>query len=322
MSALSCCSICCAILVALFAYPLYWVWMPPLAHEIKGKCAVVTGTSSGLGIDVAKALANEGVSKLILTARRIDKLQAVANDMSKQYPSISVYPVQSDVTSDEDNEKLVATARDKFGQECPIILVNNAGVEKWVHIEKTTKGNLDFMLDVNLKAAIHLTVDFLPFVIKSGGHVVFMGSVVSKVSGMGVHTYAASKFGLLGFAQGLRSEMRKKNYPVTVHTIMPGFVKNSGMAEDVAKEAGVTLDSVTEQAGYCFPEDVGNAVVGSIKFDHPEWVVNTVPTRVLAIVSEIFPRTLDLMDTMQDEGSKKIQKFFYAIMDTQTVLRK
>merc|ERR1719469_1538624 len=128
--------------------------------------------------------------------------------------------------------------------------------------------------------------------------------MASKLSGVGSHVYAATKFGVLGFSQGLRMEMRHKKYPVTVHTVMPGFVKNSGMAEDMARDAGVELDRLTDLNGYSFPEDIGNAVVGSIKFDHPEWLVNSVPLRSLAILKEIFPRLFDAIGMMENEGSK------------------
>merc|ERR1739848_531919 len=153
---MSCCGIAVVALIAILAYPLSWLWIPPQMHEVKGKCAVITGTSSGLGIDIAKALAAEGISQMILTARRVDKLHEVAANLTKTYPSVKFHPVGSDVTSDEDNAKLVVIAHEKFG-DCPVILVNNAGVESWAHFDKMSKKKIDQMLDINLKAAIHLT---------------------------------------------------------------------------------------------------------------------------------------------------------------------
>lgn len=306
----------CGILLAILAYPLYYWWMPPLAYEVKGKCAVVTGTSSGLGVDIAKALAAEGVSKLILTARRVDKLQAVAEEISKAYPATSVFPVASDVTKDEDNQKLVKTAAEKFG-ECPIILVNNAGVESWVHFEKTSKAKLDSMLDINLKAVIHLTHDFVPTMIKSGGHIVSIGSVAGKLSTMGLPTYSASKFGVWGFMQGLRAEMRIKKHPVTAHTVMPGFVKGAGMAVDMAKQANVGMEACTDFAfGWSYPPDTGAAVVGAIKYDHPEWIVNNIPSRMLALLREAFPRLIDIL--LEAPGMGPCKNFLASVMEAQT----
>lgn len=306
----------CGIFVAMLAYPLCYWWMPPLAYEIKGKCAVVTGTSSGLGIEIAKALAAEGVSKLILTARRVDKLTAVAEEISKAYPATSVFPVKHDVSKDEDNKNLFTTAMKKFGS-CPIILVNNAGVESWVHYHKTSKQKIDAMLDINVKGVLHLTHDFLPAMIKSGGHIVTIGSVSGKVSTTGMGTYSATKFAVLGFMQGLRAEMRLQKYPVTAHTVMPGFVKGSGMAADMVKETGIAMEDCTDTAfGWSWPQDTGAAVVGSIKYDHPEWIVNNIPVRMLALLREAFPRLMDVLFTIPIMDP--CRKFMFKVMDAQT----
>lgn len=320
--AMGVCGTCAAIifaLLAVLAYPLYLVWMPPLVYELQGKCAVVTGTSQGLGVAIAHALAKEGVSKLILTARRVEKLTAVADEISKAYPSVQVLPVQSDVSSDEDNEKLVATALETFGEACPIILVNNAGVESMLHFAEAPVKKIDAMLDVNLKAPIHLTHAFLPSIIKASGHVVNVGSVISKLAGLGFTTYAASKFGLLGFSQGLRGEMRYKKHPVTVHTVMPGLVKEAGMSKDMGATTGANIQDCHDMYGESYPHHTGAAVVNSIKYDHPEWIVNSVPVRVLAIAKEAFPRTWDFMGGMSDQWTLKCMAAVETIMDHQTV---
>jgi short-subunit dehydrogenase len=316
MSAASCCGIFVIAIVAILAYPLYWVWMPPQVHDVKGKCAVVTGTSSGLGIDIAKALAAEGVAQLILTARRVEKLNNVAAEIAKAYPFVKVHPVGADVSSDEDNIRLVATAMEKFG-ECPVILVNNAGVETWPHFDKVPLKMLDQMIDINLKAPIHLTHAFLPSMIKTGGHIVNIGSISSKLSVYGTETYAASKFGILGFGQGLRTEMRIKKFPVSVHTVMPGFVKAAGMAEDLAKATGHKLEDCTDLYGYSYPADTGAAVIGSVKYDHPEWIVNSFPTRVLVTIGEMFPRFIDFL-VVPNELNQKCTDFIFDIMDLQS----
>jgi len=292
--------------------------MPPQVHEVQGKCAVVTGTSQGLGVAIANALAKEGVSKLILTARRIEKLTAVADDISKAYPSVQVFPVQSDVSSDEDNEKLVATALEKFGEACPIILVNNAGTESMVHFAEAPVKKMDAMLDVNLKAPIHLTHAFLPSIIKASGHVVNIGSVSSKVAGLGFQGYAASKFGLLGFSQGLRGEMRYKKLPVTVHTVMPGFVKEAGMASNMGSTTGANIQDCHDVYGESYPHHTGAAVVNSIKYDYPEWIVNSVPLRALVIAKEAFPRTADFVGGLSDQRSLKCMAALETIMDVQS----
>jgi len=290
--------------------------MPPQMHEVKGKCAVITGTSSGLGIDIAKALAVEGVSQMILTARRVEKLNEVAADLTKTYPSVKFHAVRSDVASDEDNAKLVDTAKEKFG-DCPVILVNNAGVETWTHFDKMSKKKIDQMIDINLKAAIHLTHDFIPSMIQKGGHIVTIGSVASKIAAYGTHVYSASKFGVLGFNMGLRAEATIKNWPVTVHTVMPGAVKDAGMANNMATQIGKPLEDFTDVYGSSYSSETGSAVVNSIKYDHPEWVVNSVPARGLALVREMFPRFMDIIAVPFDEKTQKAKDWLFAKMDAE-----
>lgn len=303
-------------LIAVLAYPLYWVWMPPQVHELKGKCAVVTGTSQGLGVAIAQELAKAGVSKLVLTARRLEKLTAVTEELSKTYPSVKVVPVQGDVSSDEDNARLVATALEIFGEQCPIILVNNAGAESMLHFAKAPLKKIDQMLDVNLKGAIHLTHAFLPSIIKASGHVVNIASIGGKLAPLGFQTYSATKFGLMGFGQGLRGEMRYNKHPVTVHTVCPGFVKEAGMAHDLAASVGSSLQACNDLYGESYPHHTGTAVVKSIMYDHPEWIVNSKPTRALAVIREAFPRFMDLLGGLTD--AQKCNELTWKAMDHQT----
>jgi short-subunit dehydrogenase len=292
--------------------------MPPQVQEVKGKCAVVTGTSQGLGVAIAKALAEEGVAKLIITARRLEKLTEVAGDISKANPSVQVLPFQGDVSSDEDNERLVAMALENFGEACPIILVNNAGVESLLHFDKAPMKKIDRMLDINLRGAIHLTRAFMPSIIKASGHVVNIGSVGSKIGGLGFQVYTSTKWGLLGFGQALRMDMKYSKYPVSVHTVMPGFVRDDGMAHNMAVATGVNLQDCLDVYGDSLPHHTGTAVVKSIKYDHPEWIVNSVPARAFAITREMFPRFMDFLIGLTDEGSVKCTNMLWATMNTQT----
>jgi short-subunit dehydrogenase len=226
--------------------------------------------------------------------------------------------VQGDVSKDEDNARLVARALEIFGEGCPIILVNNAGVESALHFDKAPVKKIDQMLDINLKGTIHLTHAFLPSLIKSSGHVVNIASILGKVSAMGVHIYSATKFGLIGFGQGLRMEMKYNKHPVTVHTVCPGIVKEAGMADVAATSAGGNLQDCLDLYGDSYPHHTGVAVVKSIQHDHPEWIVNSRPVRALAVIREAFPRFMDFLGGLTDEGSRKCNAFVRKAMDHQT----
>jgi len=111
--------------------------------------------------------------------------------------------------------------------------------------EKASKAKIDAMLDLNLKGMIHLTHDFMPHMIKSGGHVVNIGSLGGKVVPFGFNVYSATKSGMLGFMAGLRLDMSARQLPVTFHCVMPGIVRDTGMATDAANEIGLPLSDAT-----------------------------------------------------------------------------
>ncbi|CAE8613180.1 unnamed protein product [Polarella glacialis] len=149
------------------------------------------------------------------------------------------------------------------------MLVNNAGVESFLHMElQSAKPKIDQMIDINIRGLIHLTNDFLPMLIKSGGHIVNIASVAGKVPGIAVSVYSATKYAVVGFPLNLRADMRHRKLGVSVHCVMPGFVKEAGMADDMGKQIGLPLESITDLAGFSRPIDTANAVVEAIKYDH------------------------------------------------------
>lgn len=326
-SCFCCCSSFGIIFLAMLAQPLYYFWMPPQMYEIQGKCALVTGASKGLGVDIARGLAAEGVTKLAITARSMDKLKAVAAKLSQEYPNTEVFVIEADHSKDKDNEEVVKTTLSKFGPSCPLILVQNAGVESLFLFEKATKAKIDSMLDINLKAPIYLLHGMLPSMIKSSGHVVFINSVGGKLSLPGMNIYSASKFGLAGFAWGLRNDMKARDLPVTIHSIHPGWVRGEGMAVDIAKQIGMPLNILTDAFGYSDPPDTAAAVIEAIKYNHPEIIVNKpvymeylpmIPFRLLHAVGCTFPRFFDKLLYLPLPGFSKVVDFLLKAAEIQT----
>ncbi|MBQ9827376.1 MAG: SDR family NAD(P)-dependent oxidoreductase, partial [Lachnospiraceae bacterium] len=102
--------------------------------EITGNVAIVTGCSSGLGVQMANALANQGC-KIVAIARRMDMLEQVCSDISKEH-GVETLPVRCDITKTDEIEETVKMAIEKFGRVD--ILVNNAGTGSVDHAEKIT----------------------------------------------------------------------------------------------------------------------------------------------------------------------------------------
>lgn len=283
------------VLLAISAVPFYYEWMPPEVSSVKGKCALVTGVSAGLGITIASRLASDGVSKLIVTARSVEKLQRVADNLTRHFPDTEVIPVASDVSEDEDNAALVEVALKAFGHSCPILLVNNAGISGAFDFATMPRREIDKVLNIDLRGAMCLSQDFLPAMMRAGGHIVNIGSMASKTPFPRLTAYNAAKYGLMGFTAGLRTEMRIKGHPVTVHAVLPGFVLEAGMAVDSAAAAGTSLDLVTSISGYSYPADTAAAVINAVKYDIPEILVNFPNPRPILIAGAFFSRTFDWM---------------------------
>ena len=198
-------AIVAAVLVtALLSYATYCVYFPPQVTDIREHCCVVTGASQGLGKQFAKTLAAEGVTKLVLAARSVDKLEKVKSDVRSAHPLCSVLVVPADVTDAAARDNLVEKSVLHAGSN-KITLINNAGWESKQHINHpptaSSAKKFDMIIDLNLRAMMHLTHAFMPHLVKNGGHVVNIGSLASRSAAPFQAAYNATKFGMVGFSR-------------------------------------------------------------------------------------------------------------------------
>jgi uncharacterized protein len=216
--------------------------------NLGGQTALVTGASGGLGQAIARALAARG-AHLVLTARRVDVLEALAEETRGR-------ALASDLSDRAAVEKLVEDAG-------PVdVLVANAAVPGSGRIESFSIEQIDRALDVNLRAPMVLArLMSEGMTERGGGHIVFVSSLNGKAATAGSSIYSATKFGLRGFAMGLREDLRPRG--VGVSTVFPGFIRDAGMFH----ESGARLPSYI---GTKTPEDVGRAIVSAIERDRSE----------------------------------------------------
>jgi short-subunit dehydrogenase len=216
--------------------------------NLGGQTALVTGASGGLGQAIARALAARG-AHLVLTARRVDVLEALAEETGGR-------ALASDLSDRAAVEKLVEDAG-------PVdVLVANAAVPGSGRIESFSIEQIDRALDVNLRAPMVLArLMSEGMTERGGGHIVFVSSLNGKAATAGSSIYSATKFGLRGFAMGLREDLRPRG--VGVSTVFPGFIRDAGMFH----ESGARLPSYI---GTKTPEDVGRAIVSAIERDRSE----------------------------------------------------
>jgi NADP-dependent 3-hydroxy acid dehydrogenase YdfG len=183
---------------------------------IKDKVVVITGASSGLGEATARHLAQHG-AKLVLGARRLDRLQALARELSLGDEAI----VRMDVTNRAEVDSLVKRAIEVHGRVD--VMLNNAGLMPQAPLEKLDVADWDRMIDVNLKGVLYGIAAALPHMQRQkNGHFINVSSVAGHKVGPGFAVYAATKHAVRALSEGLRQEVKPYNIRTTV--ISPGAV--------------------------------------------------------------------------------------------------
>jgi short-subunit dehydrogenase len=250
--------------------------------DLKGATAVVTGASRGIGVHIARALANQGVN-VSLAARSEAELQVVCDEMSAL--GVKAIATKCDVTNADDRAQLVERTEAEIG---PVdILINNAGIETAAHFETAPPDDLVQTIEVNLVAAMMLTRSVLPGMLeRERGHVVNIASGAGKVGVPFAVAYATSKHGLVGFTNSLRCEYMKS--PVGFSVVCPAFVSDTGMYARW-EEKGAKAPKIV---GRSSPEKVANAVVKCIERNRGEVLVNTPPIRPLVVLVNMAPSTM------------------------------
>lgn len=192
-----------------------------MSINLKNKISIVTGASSGIGYATAIELAKLG-SNIILTARRIDKIKALALKLQQEF-HINVLSLELDV---RDNEK-VETAIHNLPSEFKNIdiLINNAGLSLTLDpIQDGSPDNWDNMIDTNVKGLLYVTRAILPNMLKNNsGHIVNIGSIAGIDSYPGGNVYSATKAAVKSISKSMRIDLLGKNIKVT--EILPGAVE-------------------------------------------------------------------------------------------------
>lgn len=185
-----------------------------MAQRIANKVVVITGASSGLGEATARRLSADG-AKLILGARRIERLEALAKELSLDDDAV----LQTDVTDREQVERLVGRAIEKHGRVD--VILNNAGLMPSSRLELLKVADWDAMIDVNIKGVLYGVAAALPHMQKQGsGHIINVASVAGHKVGPGGVVYAATKHAVRVITEGLRQEVKPHNIRTTI--ISPG----------------------------------------------------------------------------------------------------
>lgn len=217
--------------------------------RLEGKVALITGASAGIGQAAARALAREG-AKLVLTARRQERLEALAAEI-KQLGSEAVF-VAGDLREEQTSIAAVDAAKKAFGRVD--ILVANAGVGNYKNLVDTSVAEYVEMMDGNMKSSWIIARHTVPVMMaQREGQILFVSSMAGVYGFAGEATYCATKFAQVGFAQGLDKELRP--YGIKVGTVNPGGVKTEFAIGKGRTEQGV------EESGMLDSDDVAQAIL-------------------------------------------------------------
>jgi short-subunit dehydrogenase len=231
--------------------------------ELSGRSALLTGATGGLGRAIAAALADRG-AKLVLSARKQEALDALAAEL----PGEGHRTLVCDLAEPGAAEKLAAEAGEVD------VLVANAGLPGAGLLSEFTPEQVIRALRVNLEAPMLMARALFPAMLERGsGHLVFVSSLSGKVASPRSSIYNATKFGLRGFAFGLRADLAPRGIGVSV--VSPGFIRDAGMFAD----AGAKLPP---GMGTASPAQVGDGVARAIERDKVEVVVAPLSLRAVS----------------------------------------
>ncbi len=232
-----------------------------MTENIRDKVVVITGASSGLGEATVRRLARES-ARLVLGARRIDRLQALARELSLGEEAA----LQTDVTSFDEVKRLVDHAVGLHGRID--VLLNNAGLMPHSPLERCKVEDWDRTIDVNLKGVLYGIGAALPHMkAQKSGHIINVSSVAGHKVNPGGAVYAATKHGVRVISEGLRQEVKPYNIrttiisPGAVATELPDSVTETDVAENVRalyQRVAIPADSFARAVVFAMsqPEDV------------------------------------------------------------------
>ncbi|MCY3760952.1 MAG: SDR family NAD(P)-dependent oxidoreductase [Gemmatimonadetes bacterium] len=185
--------------------------------ELKGKVALVTGASRGIGLGIARCLAAEG-AHLFICARTAEPLQAAAGELADE--GVEVGCAVADVTSPDESQRVVAAARDRFGGVD--VLVNNVGGSVWTPFADITDDEWERVFSLSFFSAVRMSRAALPVMEnRGGGSIVNISSIFGRETG-GPVSYNAAKAAMISMTANFAREAAAKG--IRVNTVAPGSI--------------------------------------------------------------------------------------------------
>lgn len=221
--------------------------------DLNGKVIIITGASSGIGEAAAKLLAQNG-AKVVLAARREDRLQAIANEIAQEGGEAAYF--KTDVTSAEDIQKLAHFALKQYGRID--VLVNNAGIMPLSQLNELKIQEWDQTIDVNIKGVLYGIAAVLPIMREQqSGHIINISSLMGHKVIPTTAIYSATKFAVRAISEGLRQEESPTSH-IRSTNISPGMTA-TGVLSEYEDYPSISPYSVARAIAFAInePDDAG-----------------------------------------------------------------
>ncbi|MBX7206086.1 MAG: SDR family oxidoreductase [Bacteroidia bacterium] len=255
--------------------------------SLSNKVIIITGASSGIGEACALHLASHQC-KLVLAARSIDKLKAVAQACKAK--GAEVITVSCDVAKEEDCKQLVEESIRAFGTIH--VLLNNAGISMRAVFEQTDLQVIRQVMDINFWGTVYCTKYALPYILKEKGSVVGVSSIAGYKGLPGRTGYSASKFAMQGFLEALRTENMKKGLHVLI--ACPGYtasnIRNTALNNVGKSQSETPLD----ESKLMQPEEVAAYIIQAV-IKRKRTLILTTQGKLAVWLNKFFPAFTDRM---------------------------
>ncbi len=218
--------------------------------SLRGKTAVVTGASTGIGREISVRLAEEGC-RVVMCSRNEDRLREIAAAMGSD-----VLVIPTDIRVEEQVKRMISATVDRFGGID--ILVNNAGIIRYGEIQEFSTEDYRAVMETNVDGTFYVTREALPYIRKSKGNILFIGSFDSNHPRSFNPIYAASKWWLKGFAHSIEAIFGKEGIGVTL-------VNPSEVRTEIPDEDGRAYSVKYREGEVLEPDEVAEAVIFALK---------------------------------------------------------
>ena len=247
----------------------------------QGKTVWLTGASSGIGLAMAHQLAEAG-AHLILTSRRADALEAVRANLAhpERHRVLALDLAQPEAAAEQ--------AHAALGDQVIDILINNAGVSQRSLILDTDMHVYRQLMEIDYFGVIALTKLVLPRMVeRRAGHIVTVSSVAGKVGTKLRSGYNGAKFGVIGFMDSLRAEMKQHDLVVT--SILPGFINTQVAHNSLTGDGSALGHEDPDNAGGISAEECARCSLAAIAAQKAEVVVGSGLSKLAPFLQRFFP---------------------------------